>query len=107
MRQCCKARVNNSLIQPVAFPLVIAGLFGAAPCTDKAGCDCDLARRWRFGPWPQFGMIPEAPGNSKNSTTFWGRLQKALFLATSIVEREHVFTQDATLRSPRALHYVR
>jgi len=40
----------------VAFPLVIAGLFGAAPCTDKAGCDCDLARRWRFGPWPQFEM---------------------------------------------------
>jgi len=32
---------------------------------------------------------PEAPGNSKNSTTFWGRLQKALFLGTSIVEREH------------------
>jgi hypothetical protein len=25
MWQCCKAMVNNSLIQPVAFPLVIAG----------------------------------------------------------------------------------
>src|SRR5215472_10744054 len=28
---------------------VIAGLFDAAPCTDKAGRDC-LARRWPFGP---------------------------------------------------------
>jgi hypothetical protein len=27
MRQCCKAIVNNSLIQPRAFPLVIAFLF--------------------------------------------------------------------------------
>jgi hypothetical protein len=27
MRQCCKAMVNNSLIQPRAFPLVIAFLF--------------------------------------------------------------------------------
>jgi hypothetical protein len=38
MRQCCKAIVNNSLIQRVAFPFVIAGLFhfravGPASCT--------------------------------------------------------------------------
>jgi hypothetical protein len=25
------------------------------------------------------GQLTEAPGNSKNSTTFWGRLQKTLF----------------------------
>ena len=29
--------------------------------------------------WPQFGMIARKAGNSKNSTTFWGRLQKTLF----------------------------
>src|SRR2546430_12085530 len=38
MRQCCKAIVNNLLIQRVAFPFVIAGLFhfravGPASCT--------------------------------------------------------------------------
>ena len=34
---------------------------------------------------------PKPPGNSKNSTTFLGRLQKTLFLATSIVRREHAW----------------
>ncbi len=38
---------------------------------------------------------PEVPGNSKNSTTFWARLQKTLsFLATSIVEREHAWNRQ-------------
>ena len=40
------------------------------------------------------GQLTEAPGNSKNSTPFWGRLQKALFLATSIVEREHAWNRQ-------------
>jgi hypothetical protein len=39
-------------------------------------------------------MIARAPCNFKNSTTFCGRLQKILFLATSIVWREHAWNRE-------------
>ena len=37
---------------------------------------------------------PRREFNSKDSTTFWGRLQKTLFLATSIVWREHAWNRQ-------------
>jgi hypothetical protein len=36
----------------------------------------------------------EVPVNSKDSTTFWRRLQKTFFLAASIVEREHAWNRQ-------------
>ena len=38
--------------------------------------------------------LPEVQSNSKNSTTFWGRLKRRCFLATSIVEREHAWNRQ-------------
>jgi hypothetical protein len=37
--------------------------------------------------------LPEVPVNSKDSTTFWGRLQRT-FLATSIIGREHAWNRQ-------------
>jgi hypothetical protein len=39
-------------------------------------------------------LIAQARGNSKNSTPFCGRLQNTLFLATSIVWREHAWNRQ-------------
>jgi hypothetical protein len=40
-------------------------------------------------------MSPEAPVNSKNSTTFWARLQKTLVPSNlDRVEREHAWNRQ-------------
>src|SRR5262245_24262878 len=114
MRQCCKAMVNNSLIQPRGLSAwhsrpspaprrrrkFIRDLRGAlaecrtllitlsvyccaAPHQDRVpmdrrpalfgvsfvarhGTECSVGER------VSVGQLTEAPGNSKNSTTFWG-----------------------------------
>jgi hypothetical protein len=38
--------------------------------------------------------LAEVQSDSKNSTTFWGRLKGVVFLATSIVEREHAWNRQ-------------
>src|SRR5215510_1137982 len=62
-------------------------LFGVS-FVARHGTECSVGER------VSVGQLTEAPGNSKNSTTFWGRLQKTLFLATSIVRREHAWNRQ-------------
>src|SRR5262249_50420947 len=109
MRQCCKVRVNNSLIQarglsarhcrPSPAPRRRRKFIGTPHyfCPSASASHQDrvpLDRRpalfgvsfvARHGTKRSVGervsveQLTEAPGNSKNSTTFCGRLQKTLF----------------------------
>src|SRR5262245_56692497 len=86
MRQCCKVTVNNSLIQPRGLSArhcrpspaprrrrkFIRDLRGAL-------AECRRLVITLVGERVSVGQLTKAPGNSKNSTTFWGRLQKTLF----------------------------
>src|SRR5262249_24429984 len=90
MRQCCKVTVNNSLIQPRGLSARHCRPSPAPRRRRKfirdlrrdlrgALAECRTLLITLVGERVSVGQLTKAPGNSKNSTTFWGRLQKTLF----------------------------